>query len=80
VLDFLSFFYNLSFVCLVYPSTGTLEVGFPEFFLKSILHSMQGLWRLDFLDLYISIELSRTPKIVKETHVGAFWDKADENQ
>ena len=64
----------------IYPSS-----GLPEFFLKSILHLsrtlVQGLWRLalDFLDLYISIELSRTPKVVKET-VGAFWDKADENQ
>lgn len=68
----------IAFICLVL--TGTLGVGLPEFFLKSILHSIQGLWRLEFLDLYISIELSRTPKVVKETHVGAFWDKADENQ
>ena len=61
-------------------------LDFLSFFLKSILHLsrtlVQGLWRLalDFLDLYISIELSRTPKVVKEMHVGAFWDKADENQ
>ena len=54
---------------------------FSKIYPSSVSYTLvQGLWRLDFLDLYISIELSRTPKIVRETHVGAFWDKADENQ